>query len=102
MSYISQDSFFFSGTIKENLQFANEEATYEELIDACKKAQLHDYINELPLRDETLLEEKGANLSGGQKKDCIARALLKKPEILIMDEATSNLDSITEKAIERT
>ncbi|RDY30449.1 peptidase domain-containing ABC transporter [Lachnotalea glycerini] len=103
VSYISQDSFFFSSTIKENLEFAREGITYEEMVDACKKAQIHDYIESLPLRYKTPLEEKGSNLSGGQRQRLsIARALLKNPEILIMDEATSNLDSITERAIQRT
>ncbi|WP_163193616.1 peptidase domain-containing ABC transporter [Clostridium thermarum] len=102
-AYISQESFFFSGTIKENLEFANEEVSYEEILEACKKAQLHDFINSLPLRYDTLLEEGASNISGGQRQRlAIARAILRKPEIMIMDEATSNLDSITEKAIENT
>ncbi|MBE6049151.1 MAG: peptidase domain-containing ABC transporter [Clostridium sp.] len=103
VSYISQDSFFFSGTIKENLEFACDGVTFEEMVEACKKAHIHEYIESQPLGYKTPLEEKGSNLSGGQRQRLsIARALLRKPEILIMDEATSNLDSITESAIQNT
>lgn len=103
IAYISQDIFLFSGTIRENLLLGDQEASLEEIIQAAKLAKAHDFINNLPLRYETMLEENGANLSGGQKQRlAIARAILRKPDIFIMDEATSNLDSITEKAIERT
>lgn len=103
IAYISQDIFLFSGTIRENLSLGNEYASLEEIIEACKLSKANEFIEKLPMRYDTLLEENGANLSGGQKQRlAIARALLKKPDILIMDEATSNLDSITEKAIERT
>lgn len=103
ISYISQDIFMFSGTIRDNLCLGRKDIEMDEIIEACQMAQAHDFINKLPLRYETHLEENAANLSGGQKQRlAIARAILKKPDIFIMDEATSNLDSIAEKAIERT
>ena len=100
VSYIAQDIFLFSGTILENLQLGNRGVTEEQAIEACKRASAHDFIDALPLKYKTKLEENGGNLSVGQRQRLvIARALLSNPEILIMDEATSNLDSVTEKAI---
>lgn len=104
ISYISQDTFFFSGTIRDNLCLGvDQNMDLEQIVAACQTAQAHEFINQLPLRYNTMLEENGTNISGGQKQRlAIARAILKKPDILIMDEATSNLDSTTEKAVSET
>lgn len=103
IAYVPQDTFLFSGSIRENLELGHHNLEYEDIIEAAKLAKAHDFINDFPLRYNTRLEENGSNLSGGQRQRLsITRAILKKPDILILDEATSSLDSITEKAIEKT
>lgn len=103
IAYVPQETFLFSGTIMENLTFGMENSDPEEVMRYAKLAQVHDFVSQMPLRYETHLDENGSNLSGGQRQRiAIARALLKKPDILILDEATSNLDAVTEKAIQNT
>ncbi|MCK4259100.1 MAG: peptidase domain-containing ABC transporter [Halanaerobiales bacterium] len=100
VGYVPQDVFLFNGTVMENITFGLENVETKKVIEAAQKAQIHEFINELPLRYNTLIEEHGSNLSGGQKQRiAIARVILRNPDLLILDEATSNLDSTTERAI---
>ena len=97
---VLQKNVLFSGTIKENLRWGNENATDEELIEACKLAQADGFIGEMPDKYDTYIEQGGTNVSGGQKQRiCIARALVKKPKILILDDSTSAVDTKTDKLI---
>ncbi len=97
---VLQKNVLFSGTIKENLRWGNETATDEELIEACKLAQADGFIQEMPDKYDTYIEQGGTNVSGGQKQRlCIARALVKRPKILILDDSTSAVDTKTDKLI---
>lgn len=100
VSVVLQKNVLFTGTILDNLRWGKEDATLEECIEVCKIACIHDFIEELPEGYETKIERGGSNVSGGQKQRlCIARALLKNPKILILDDSTSAVDTATEAKI---
>ena len=100
VAMVLQKNELFSGSIKENLRWGNKDATDEELIHACKLACAHDFIESFPDGYDTYIEQGGTNVSGGQKQRlCIARALLKKPKILILDDSTSAVDTRTDAMI---
>lgn len=102
VAMVLQKNELFSGTIKENLRWGNENATDEEIMEACRLACADDFIQSFPDKYDTHIEQGGTNVSGGQKQRlCIARALLKKPKVLILDDSTSAVDTKTDAIIRR-
>ena len=102
VAMVLQKNVLFSGTIKENLRWGNDHATDEEIERVCKLAQADEFIQTFPDKYNTYIEQGGSNVSGGQKQRlCIARALLKKPKILILDDSTSAVDTKTDASIRR-
>lgn len=99
---VSQDVYLFGGSIKDNIAYGKPEATMDEIVDAAQKANIHDFIMELPDKYDTFVGERGTRLSGGQKQRIsIARVFLKNPPVLILDEATSALDNESERFIQK-
>lgn len=102
VAMVLQKNVLFSGTIKENLRWGDKQATEEQMVHACKLAQADEFIRQFPNGYDTFIEQGGSNVSGGQKQRlCIARALLKKPKILILDDSTSAVDTRTDTLIRK-
>ena len=102
VSVVLQKNVLFSGTVKENLRWGDKNATDEDIVRVCKLAQADEFIEQMPEKYDTFIERGGANVSGGQKQRlCIARALLKKPKILILDDSTSAVDTKTDAMIRK-
>ena len=102
MAYVGQESYLFYGSVEENIRYGTFDASQEEVVAAAKAAEAHDFIQNLPEGYDTEVGERGVKLSGGQRQRlCIARAILKDPDILILDEATSDVDTETEMLIQR-